>query len=361
VQTDISKDYKAVTEGYFAQTTIDLGDVGLDGLKFTAGYRHSTFKTSFLDLQTAVNPVTGIFAVPGGKVIAAKLNQGANSYNFSLDYHVSPNVLVYATTRHGYKAGGINAQQIPVNKVHNPQSRDTFDPEFVTDYEIGAKTTWTVGDIRGHANIAAFSSTFSGVQRNETFIDVDTLATIAQLNNIAGMKTRGVEFDLDASFSRAFRVSFNYSYLDAYYTAYPGCTFRFTDNVCVPNIQAAPRGTPKHKINLYGRYALPVAESVGEVALSVNASYQSEVRLSENDLADPLVESQPGYALVDLKVEWNHVMGNNVDLSLYVKNATNKYYRQGTAHVINAGLGTAAAMYGDPRTFGITARFHFGS
>src|SRR3546814_14757282 len=70
-------------------------------------------------------------------------------------------IFTYVTVRRGYRAGGINTPGF--SAVLAPFQY--FGPQKVNDVEIGAKTQWSVGNVRGRFNIAAFRGVFSSLQR----------------------------------------------------------------------------------------------------------------------------------------------------------------------------------------------------
>src|SRR3546814_11657581 len=73
-------------------------------------------------------------------------------------YQAADNVFLYAVTRRGFREGGINGPLFnsPAALAFGLDRFQTYDAEIVTDIEIGAKTDWRVGDVRGRLNIAAF-------------------------------------------------------------------------------------------------------------------------------------------------------------------------------------------------------------
>src|SRR3546814_17114108 len=72
-------------------------------------------------------------------------------------------IFTYVTCRRGYRAGGINTPGF--SAVLAPFQY--FGPQKVNDVEIGAKTQWSVGTVRGRFNIAAFRGVFSSLQRQD--------------------------------------------------------------------------------------------------------------------------------------------------------------------------------------------------
>src|SRR3546814_12432168 len=64
-------------------------------------------------------------------------------------------------------------------------------------------------------------------------------------------------------------------------------------------------------------------------------------------------EQQKGYVLANLRLDWNNVMGNPIDASLFVKNLFDKTYKIGSGNLISSQLGTTSVIYGDPRIYGL--------
>ena len=61
---------------------------------------------------------------------------GKVPYTFGIDYQVDEDVLVYAKTSRGFRSGGQNLR----GGAAGPESFAPFDPETVTDLEIGLKS-----------------------------------------------------------------------------------------------------------------------------------------------------------------------------------------------------------------------------
>ena len=116
-----------------------------------------------------------------------------------MDYQVIPDVLVYAASRHSYKAGGLNL----VSSVA-PPALQTFQPETLTDVEIGAKATAHVGDAIVRANIAAYRGWYKNVQ----FQELANCGTVGSyVVNAASGTPKGVELEIDASLTRSLHIN----------------------------------------------------------------------------------------------------------------------------------------------------------
>ena len=78
-----------------------------------------------------------------------------------LDWHVMDDVLIYASYAEGYKAGGFNS-------VGTRNDDPPFDPEEVSTYEVGVKSTWFDNTLR--INAAYFDYEYDNLQELE-FVD----------------------------------------------------------------------------------------------------------------------------------------------------------------------------------------------
>ena len=277
------------------------------------------------------------------------------------DYKVTPDIFVYATTRKGFKQGGINIQSLEAAAppISNPLALETFSPETVTDYELGLKADYDIGNIFGRTNVALFTADFSNLQRASSFFNGQT--TSNQIGNIAGMETKGIEIEQYFK-AGSFTLALAYAFLDSDYSEFPGIIVRPTDGAIVERINSPITGAPRHKFDIAPRFETELGPDVGDLAISANLSYQSTIQLEDDALFNVTggVE-QPGYALVNGRIDWNNVLGNAVDMSLFVRNLFDKEYKLHGGGLIASQLGTTTALYGDPRTFGIQLRARFGA
>lgn len=357
VSTGYNRNYRQEQTGFFGQTTIDFADFGLDGVRFTAGYRHSIVKQRLLAVNARILPATGVEPVPGDLGIPANLKQKADSYTLSLDWKIKPGVLLYGTTRKGFKQGGINIQSVLPASNGVASAVPYFGPETVTDYELGLKADYELGPVGMRSNIAVFQADYSGLQRASSFFNGVT--TSNQIINAAKLRSRGVEIEQVFRFSRAFTANVNYAFLDSKFLSFPGVIVRPSDGAVIDRINTAISGAPRHKLDVAGRYAYDAGKA-GEVVLSGNVSYQSRLAHSDDSIFALDKEEQAPYALVNLRLDWNNVMGNPVDLSIYAKNLFNKTFVIGSGNLISSQLGTTTYIYGDPRVIGVQLRARFG-
>lgn len=350
---------RAIDKGVFGQFTFKP----VEQLSITAGYRKSNYSRT-ADNATARLTATGL--VPNPSTPAVPIAQSASSYNFAVDFKPTDGLLVYLTHRKGFKPGGANLP--PAAPV--PGAQVQFDPETVKDYEAGVKYTFNFAGVRGHANLAYYHTDYSNIQRNQTLPVPGSTTVYTQTANIAGAKIDGIELETLFRIGDRLQLGLNYNYTNARYTSFPGLTAVALENPLfqangapayptVANIDTPYVSTPKGQFSVNARYAFVDSDDVGEVALSGNYYYQTSVTLDDSILqAENKAGFQSGYGTLNMRLEWNNVMGKPFDLALNATNLTQKVYKVGTANLW-AALGILGNIYGEPRMFSVQARVRF--
>jgi iron complex outermembrane receptor protein len=323
----------------YAQGTFAL----TDALKLTAGgrYTHDSLNDSAFGYGVGhkcnlplADPTTCRQAIPNPS--------HALTYNFSLDYQIAEGLLAYATTRRGYNAGGFNPG-------FPPGVPDTVQPETIKDYEVGLKEDGHLGSMPIRVNFSAFHSRYENIQRSVGVIypvnGVNTVVT-AQLN-AATATLYGAQIELLARPIPELTVQASYGFLHTKYDSFESFLGDATGN----QFAQAPRHTA-HLSATYTR-ALPT----GQLVANASYSYISSVHFQDINLGADDVGA--GYGLLDMRLGWENILDKRIDVSLYAKNLTDKTY------ILNASDDTAqfgfiSRQYGDPRTYGIEARYSFG-
>src|SRR3546814_12101425 len=67
----------------------------------------------------------------------------------------------------------------------------------------------------------------------------------------------------------------------------------------------------------------------------------------------------PGYDVTNARLDWEDIRGTGLDLSVFVRNLFDKEYYP-AAVVMIPGYATNTKYAGEPRTWGISARYRFG-
>ena len=123
----------------------------------------------------------------------------------SLMHHVTPDLLVYATQRTGYRSGGF-FQRATLFRQRTP-----FEPERVLDREIGVKSEFSLGEARVRVNLDYYKDKYKDLQKNlSQFVDG---FSISSTFNAAEGTVKGFESDFQLEINRL-TIGGSYTYTD---------------------------------------------------------------------------------------------------------------------------------------------------
>lgn len=268
----------------------------------------------------------------------------------SLSYRINDMSMIYGSIGTGYRTGGFSLRGT------NNLDLQPFDEENVTNYEIGLKTDWQMAGGYYRANFALYYQDYSDIQRTTILPDPNTSGGyVTLIANAAEATIEGADFELMASPIERLDISLNYAYVHTKYDKYIHPNFG--------DFSGDKFGwVPKDQLTATIRYTLPVDPSLGDISLQANYYYQSDMLGSIVPASGyPLMDRAKtinSYSIYNYRIDWGHIMGSNVDLSLFVKNASNEKYPVGGLSVL-AALGLEAWNYGAPRTWGASLRYRF--
>ncbi len=239
-------------------------------------------------------------------------------YKLNLAYKLTPDALVYATYSEGFRPGGINRRgTIPPYK-----------PDFLTNYELGWKTTWF--DDRVRFNGAVFHQVWQDFQYS--ILGPNGLTEVTNTPGDAAID--GLEMDVNWAATDGLGISAGVALINAELSG-PYCANLFNGAAVSANpcpldgggseAPAAPKGaklpvTPDFKGNLTARYQFPLGPLEAHVqgAVVYVGERQSDLRTFENGVVGQL----PSYTLTNLS------FGAGTDdwqLELSILNAFNEY------------------------------------
>lgn len=351
--TDTSSTDQYTSKALFAQGTYDFTNLGLTGVKFTAGIRNTW------DIRTGVLDVFD-YNVGGGTQLPTVKNRNTYeniSWTLGLDYQVSRDLLLYVASRHSYKAGGLNLVSSAA-----PPALQTFAPEKLTDIELGAKATIRVGDAAViRANVAAYRGWYKNLQFQELASCLAagaTTPTVASYVVNAGKATpKGLEFEFDASIKRNLRVGGFYNRtlgkFDEFNLVQPStCTVVGSG----ANLNGADFGNiSKDTAGLNAAYTVPLSH--GDEALVFSGDWY--YRGTRVGVATEGVNSSiPAYSLFNGRVDYNNIGGSQFSVGVWVHNIGNKLFVAYRNNVYSFSSYDVQA-YGDPRTYGVDVKFKF--
>ena len=370
--------YTDQSRALFGNVSYDLSKTAafLNGVTLNAGYRHtwdneglcgnSRPSISLATGQSVVTPYdsmaecranAGGFVVspanPYGPSFSQSVRFNASTYTFGVDYKLNEDVFLYFTTRKGYRAGGLNSPALaPILAPYQ-----TYAPQTVTDYEIGAHTQWSAGDWRGRFNIAVFTGTYDDLQLQATGIFPGTLPGVTAANapsstaltiNAGSARVSGVELDgIIAPFSDL-TLGYAASYLNPAYTSLDVPSF------LTPFFNSGPfTGTPRWSYSANLRYRLPTPDTGTIGSFYLGAEYY---HVAQEYQGYALL---PAYELTNFTLQWANIGQKHLDLTLFVNNAFNSLSVQNV--FVNYGnLGVFSGNYAPPRMAGARLRYSFG-
>jgi len=272
------------------------------------------------------------------------------TWQLGLDWRVDPQTLVYAVSRRGYKSGGTN----PVVTILSPLGQNDplfpFNPEKVTDLELGLKRDWRWDNgVSARTNLAAFYTWYDDIQvvQRQVFLGSD-IATNAQKAHVLGLEFEGL-----VRIGDRFTLGATYSYNSAEYDEWQTLA---TPSAPSQDYSGTPfLYVPRSKFSLDGRLALPMPVELGDLGLRVTYSWQDELHVAPD--TQPF-DTIPSYALVNLRLEWNDVGGRPIDIALYGTNITDEEYRV-TSNNAYTTSGRVSSIYGEPAQYGLSVRVRY--
>ncbi len=326
----------------FAQSSYKL----TDQLSLTGGLRYTHDKTE-------------IFQLPGSfwfnfitSNAPEKTSASKPSWTVSLDYQVTPELMLYAAHRGSWRAGGYNYSVFPAN-VTAASGGNLFLPETTQDIEVGLKYSGDSLGLPVTFNADIYNQWVENIQRAAYIL---TPAGVSLLTvNVPKARITGFEFDASVKPSQFLQFGISGNYTNARYTSNavtlalttPATTIRYGPFADVPEWS----GT------LYGEVGVPFGDA-GQLTLRADVYGQTKMNFSNvADTTNPNT-TLPGYALVNARLTWSEIMGTKLSASAFVRNLGNKQYFSGGNAASNGG-GTNVVNPGLPRMFGGGLRFDF--
>ena len=288
---EVFQDFDGTNQSYsaFVHGTYKL-DALADGLSVSGGLRYTRDKRAvtwhsrneirspagtndraYLGLLTgAINDASDRdLCADNGKTTFSKI-----TYDVSLNYQASRDVLVYVAHRRGYRSGGFNTSP------RNDGQTAPFAPEVVDDIELGVKSQFG-GAVPIRFNGALFYSKYNDVQRLTSTVIGTQLSS--QIVNAAKATIKGLEFDFTAHPTSWLDLSAGYSYLDAKYNEWEDT---YSVGGVLTAVDISDSGftyIPKHQLNASAAVHFPVGEGGGEMSFQASYYYQSRVDTLENN------------------------------------------------------------------------------
>lgn len=132
---------------------------------------------------------------------------------FTVDWKVTPDVMLYANAAKGTKPGGFNTA-LGAGVVTLPADLLPFDEEEAWSYEIGMKSQWF--DRRLTLNVAAFRIDWTNVQVDSQYVPPPpAVGTVGYTSNAGRAEVEGAELELSWQATDRLELSAAYAYTPA--------------------------------------------------------------------------------------------------------------------------------------------------
>jgi iron complex outermembrane receptor protein len=285
-------------------------------------------------------------------VITVKDKASELTWRASLGYQASPDIYVYGTASHGFKAGGFNDQiggfaPFGADLAAFAQAARATKPETANSFELGVKTKLL--DNRVRFNLTGFHVKYNDLQRqlNVPLIVNGAPNQVTIFVNAASAKVDGIEAELTAKASDNLTLRGVLGYQNARYGAYtaPGAGY---------DLGTSPLDrAPKWQWTIDGTYNVPLGSH--KLVFNGNVAYQARNLFTQSN-SDPL-----GNSFLNARTLLNASItlakeDDSYYLRLVGQNLSDKRYRTASQNVAGLWLNS---QFGPPRYYGVEGGIKF--
>lgn len=300
--------YAAYAEGY-----VDLET----GLRLTVGGRYTVEKKKFY--ITFRSPVTGLVSarcpdptLAANPAFDACRDPDVTFKKFTpriiLDYHFTPDIMIYGGWSRGYRSGGWNSRAAVITAI------GPYEPETVDSYEAGLRTTFF--DRRVRLNLTGFHTKYDNKQEEVISTSpLNPLATQTLVENAGKATIKGFEGELEVAPIEWLRLRSAVGYLDGKYDEFiqSGADIRNLRNL---------RYAPKWSISFGGNATIPV----GDDKIEIGANYKWTDRFATAIIKDTLGLNRDfidAYGTFDATIAYEGQLGSRSGyrIAAFVNNA----------------------------------------
>jgi iron complex outermembrane recepter protein len=313
-----------------------------DKLDFTAGVRYTSQNKDYT--YTRVNPEGG---TGGSAALVGPLNGYTGTYSDSkvdwranFDYHWTDNIMTYAQASTGFKGGGVNPRPFFTFQAVK------FNPETLTNYEAGIKTTWF--DHHLTANLDGYYALYKNIQLallSCPFLNPPALAGVplpcALPFNAGNAHIYGIEYEMQARPLPGLQVDVSGSYLQFGYTTLSSYPTGVTLGMTTPF-------TPKWQGSAGAQYTFSFADG-STFTPRFDGNTRSQVWT--NSVNGPLNRIS-GYTVVNSRLTWKPEK-EDWQVSLEALNLTGRTYFLNIFDLTGAGGGSVTGTPAPPREIAI--------
>ena len=266
------------------------------------------------------------FTVNYGKKWSATTPQGI------IEYRPNDDVMIYGSIAKGYKGGGWD---------HLPSTAEAasfgYDPEHVTNYEIGAKSDLL--ERRMRLNLAVFQMDYTDLQSQQLVIECLCLIT----SNVGTATIKGLEAEATFALTEGLTAWASGSWLDAKYD-------EFKDSAGTDFSGNQIQRSPKYKYSVGFDYGF--GTGTWAQAFNLHTSYTRQGKLYWTPNNTYVLEP---FGLLDASLRVTPPWGQSWSMALWGKNLTDELYPVYSLAI----FGDVMNYYAPPKTYGIEVSYKF--
>lgn len=330
--------FKNKSASIFGQLEFHLSDQFsvVAGARYVKDTREITWRNRVAgpDTDDLLSCLTAGGVLPTCAVTPPKAKFDYVPFTLDLNYKATGDILLYGKFSRGFRAGGFNS------RANAARALSPFGPERVDSYELGLKAD--IAQIL-RFNAAVFQSEFSNIQFTTAQPDGLGGSTLV-IDNAGKARIKGVEVEAVLSIDRL-RLNANLGVIDAKYTQIEPTAVGITKNSKFPY-------TPKVTYGFGASYS--ISTGFGGVELNADYSWRTKIAYALTPPQDPANIGE-AYGLLNGKITLR--LQSGIEVSAWGKNLTNKRYVVRITDLAAAGF--LNNYPGDPRTYGVTARYRF--
>ena len=319
---------EGVSTAVFAHGNLRLAET----LQLTGGLRWTRETKDVVYEQT---PIPGL--VTNLPRFSAGLADTDLSPKIGLNWFASKAVMVYGSYTQGFKSGGYNMDSITA-PVADPARDLRFDKQTVKSAEIGVKSEFA--DRRVRLNAAAYTMDGTDWQVQQ-FVPQANNTSLVTITNAGKVKIDGAEVELQAQALNSLLLRAGLAYTDARFV-----TFKNGGGAGVDFDGRRLPFAPRIKTTLSAEHALEVGGFT--VRSSLGYTFTDKQYSNPNNSVPTTI---PRYELWNARVALEGGTQNRWSVALWARNLTDRVYT--TFNGLN-GLTTPRAIYGQPRSVGVT-------
>jgi len=283
----------------------------------------------------------------------ANVDESNFSGQLTVSYKPRFNVNTFATYSVSYKPVGVNLGGLPTANGQILLDLARIKPEFVTHYEVGAKTNPTRNSI---LNIVLHNTQIKDYQTQVQTAEVGV--NRGYLANADKVRVWGIELDGSIQVKKFLSLYGNLAYTEGEYLSFPNAPVPLEETGASQSFKNVNGGVLPGISKWAGSFGgeitsaeKTIIQSKTKLFAAVDVYFRSSFSSSPSPSKYLNVE---GYALLNARAGFRASEG--VSLFIWTRNALDKdYFEQLLPAAGNAGH--YAGVLGDPRTYGITLRY----